>query len=95
MGISLFAAPMGSANAVGEHALGMLLNLMNQLRLAAHSSIQQGEWLRETLPWGGTRKEKLWASLGMETWGKSFAKKLRGFDVAEVIYFRHRGQNAW
>ena len=47
MGIELFAAPLGNANAVGEHALGMLLSLMNKLRLA-HQSIQAGEWLRES-----------------------------------------------
>ena len=75
MGISLFAAPMGNANAVGEHALGMLLNLMNKLRLA-HSSIQQGEWLRETHR-GEELEGKLWASLGMGTWEK-FRQKTPG-----------------
>ena len=85
MGISLFAAPMGNANAVGEHALGMLLNLMNKLRLA-HSSIQQGEWLRETHR-GEELEGKTVGIIGYGNMGKSFAKKLHGFDVAEVIYY--------
>ena len=84
-GISLFAAPMGNANAVGEHALGMLLNLMNKLRLA-HSSIQQGEWLRETHR-GEELEGKTVGIIGYGNMGKSFAKKLHGFDVAEVIYY--------
>ena len=84
-GISLFAAPMGNANAVGEHALGMLLNLMNKLRLA-HSSIQQGEWLRETYR-GEELEGKTVGIIGYGNMGKSFAKKLQGFDVAEVIYY--------
>ena len=83
-GISLFAAPMGNANAVGEHALGMLLNLMNKLRLA-HSSIQQGDWLRETHR-GEELEGKTVGIIGYGNMGKSFAKKLQGFDVAEVIY---------
>ena len=84
-GIALFAAPMGNANAVGEHALGMLLNLMNKLRLA-HSSIQRGEWLRETHR-GEELEGKTVGIIGYGNMGKSFAKKLQGFDVAEVIYY--------
>ena len=84
-GIALFAAPMGNANAVGEHALGMLLNLMNKLRLA-HSSIQQGEWLRETHR-GEELEGKTVGIIGYGNMGKSFAKKLQGFDIAEVIYY--------
>ncbi len=83
--ITLFAAPQGNANAVGEHALGMLLNLMNKLRLA-HSSIQQGEWLRETHR-GEELEGKTVGIIGYGNMGKSFAKKLHGFDVAEVIYY--------
>jgi D-3-phosphoglycerate dehydrogenase len=85
MGIELFAAPLGNANAVGEHALGMLLSLMNKLRLA-HQSIQAGEWLRQTHR-GEELEGKTVGIIGYGNMGKSFAKKLLGFDVKEVIYY--------
>ena len=85
MGIELIAAPLGNANAVGEHALGMLLGLMNKLRLA-HQSIQAGEWLRETHR-GEELEGKTIGIIGYGNMGKSFAKKLMGFDVKEVIYY--------
>ena len=74
-----------NANAVGEHALGMLLGLMNKLRLA-HQSIQAGEWLRETHR-GEELEGKTVGIIGYGNMGKSFAKKLIGFDVNEVIYY--------
>ena len=83
--IELFAAPMGNANAVGEHALSMLLGLMNKLRLA-HQSIQAGEWLRETHR-GEELEGQTVGIIGYGNMGKSFAKKLLGFDVKEVIYY--------
>ena len=85
MGIELFAAPLGNANAVGEHALGMLLSLMNKLRLA-HQSIQAGEWLRESHR-GEELEGKTVGIIGYGNMGKSFAKKLQGFDIKEVIYY--------
>ena len=85
LGIKLFAAPMGNANAVGEHALGMLLSLMNKLR-QAHQSIQAGEWLRE-FHRGEELEGKTIGIIGYGNMGKSFAQKLKGFDVKEVIYY--------
>ena len=75
---------MGNANALGEHALGMLLSLMNKLNLA-HQSIQQGEWLREAHR-GEELEGKTVGIIGYGNMGKSFAQKLQGFDVSEVIY---------
>ncbi|MGB0366956.1 MAG: NAD(P)-dependent oxidoreductase [Flavobacteriaceae bacterium] len=85
LGIEIFAAPLGNANTVGEHALGMLLGLMNKLRLA-HQSIQAGEWLRETHR-GEELEGKTVGIIGYGNMGKSFAKKLLGFDVKEIIYY--------
>src|SRR5210317_277833 len=42
----LIAAPEGNRNAVGEHALGMILSLFNKLNKADHE-VREGKWLRE------------------------------------------------
>ena len=44
--IHLIAAPEGNANAVGEHALGMLLSIMNHLN-RADKMVRNGKWIRE------------------------------------------------
>jgi D-3-phosphoglycerate dehydrogenase / 2-oxoglutarate reductase len=44
--ITLIAAPEGNRNAVGEHALGMLLSLFNNLK-KADREVKQGLWNRE------------------------------------------------
>ena len=80
--ISLIAAPEGNRNAVGEHTLGMLLSLMNKLR-QAHLNIQEGLWLREKHR-GWELEGKTVGIIGYGNTGKSFAKKLKGFDV-EVL----------
>ena len=80
--ITLLAAPEGNRNAVGEHALGMLLAMMNKLR-PAHQSIQQGKWLR-TAHRGWELQGKTVGLIGYGNTGKSFAKKLQGFEV-EVL----------
>ena len=46
-GIQLFAAPLGNSNAVGEHALGMLLSLFNKLH-RGNQSIRDGNWFTRT-----------------------------------------------
>ena len=78
-GVALFAAPEGNQNAVGEHALGMLLTLLNKLRLG-HSSIQSGEWLREAHR-GWELKGQTLGIIGYGHMGKSFAEKLQGLGV--------------
>lgn len=84
-GIQLFAAPLGNSNAVGEHAMGMLLSLFNKLQLS-NQSIRQGNWLREEHR-GLELEGKTIGIIGYGTMGKSFAKKLQGFDVKQVIYY--------
>lgn len=83
-GIELIAAPEGNRNAVGEHALGMLLSLFNKLN-KADREIRQGKWLRENNR--GIELDGLTIGLiGYGNMGKSFAKKLRGFDVEVICY---------
>ena len=83
-GIFLAAAPEGNRNAVGEHALGMLLSLMNKFQKGG-LEIRSGKWDRE-----GNRGEELDGKtvciIGYGNTGKAFARKLRGFDTEVLCY---------
>ena len=83
--ISLIAAPEGNRNAVGEHALGMLLGIMNKLRMG-HQNISKGLWLRE-LHRGCEIEGKTVGIIGYGNTGKSFAKKLTGFNDVEILCY--------
>lgn len=83
-GITLIAAPEGNRNAVGEHALGLLLSLFNKLN-KADKEIRQGKWLREENR-GLELDGKTVGLIGYGNMGKSFAKKLRGFDVSVICH---------
>lgn len=89
LGIFLAAAPEGNRNAVGEHAMGMLLSLFNKLN-KAHGEVKNGTWDRE-----GNRgielEGKVVGIIGYGNMGKAFAKKLKGFDVDEVICYDIEG----
>ena len=83
-GIELIAAPEGNRNAVGEHALGMLLSLFNKLN-KADLEVRKGIWLREENR-GIELEGKTVGLIGYGNMGKAFAKKLRGFDVSVLCY---------
>lgn len=83
-GVYLIAAPEGNRNAVGEHALGMLLSLFNNLN-KADKEVKSGHWNRESNR-GHELDGKTVGIIGYGNMGKSFAKKLRGFEVEVLCY---------
>lgn len=87
-GVQLINAPEGNMDAVGEHAVGLLLALMNNFR-RADREIRRGEWKREANR-GFELKGKTIGIIGYGFMGQSFAKKLAGFGVNVIAYDKYK-----
>lgn len=87
-GIQVFTSPEGSRDTVGEHTIGLLLMLMNNLA-RADRQVRQGEWIR-----GGNRgyeiKGKTVGIIGYGNMGQSFAKRLQGFECTVIAYDKYK-----
>lgn len=86
--IHLINAPEGNADAVGEHALGLILSLMNNFR-QADRDIRSGVWDRERNR-GYELKGKTVGIIGYGYMGHSLARKLSGFDVKTIAYDKYK-----
>lgn len=87
-GITLINAPEGNMDAVGEHAAGLLLSLMNNFNVA-DEQIRSGSWQREPNR-GYELKGRTVGIIGYGFMGKSFAKKLSGFEVNVIAYDKYK-----
>ncbi|WP_113637244.1 2-hydroxyacid dehydrogenase [Nubsella zeaxanthinifaciens] len=87
-GIALLAANEGNMDAVGEHAVGLLLALMNNFR-KADLEIRNGVWDREGNR-GYELKGKTVGIIGYGFMGRSFARKLAGFGVNIIAYDKYK-----
>ncbi|WP_367864640.1 2-hydroxyacid dehydrogenase [Pedobacter sp. WC2423] len=86
--IKLLNAPEGNRDAVGEHAMGMLLSLINTHR-KADMEIRNGIWDREGNR-GWELKGKTVGIIGYGFMGSSMARKLSGFEVKVLAYDKYK-----
>lgn len=87
-GVTLFTAPEGNRQAVGEHAVGMILSLFNKLSIG-DIQIRSGKWNRE-----GNRgveiSGKTIGIIGYGNTGRAFAKCLSGFNCKVLAYDKNK-----
>lgn len=86
--IKLLNAPEGNMDAVGEHAVGLLLSLMHNFR-NADIEVRNGLWDREGNR-GYELKGRTVGIIGYGFMGKSFARKLSGFEVNVIAYDKYK-----
>ncbi len=82
--IHLFSAPEGNMDAVGEHAIAMLLSLFNKLN-QADAQVRSGAWNREENR-GVELMGKTVGIIGFGHMGQAFARRLTGFGVEVIAY---------
>lgn len=86
--VSVYNAPDGNCNAVGEQALGMLLALANNL-LRADAEVRKKIWRREANR-GFELQGKTIGIIGFGFTGSSFAQKLAGMEVEVLAYDKYK-----
>lgn len=87
-GIKVLNAPEGNRNAVAEHALGMLLILLNNIFIA-QEQVRQGQWLREKNR--GTELASLTVGvIGYGYMGSAFAEKIIPLAKRVIAYDKYK-----
>ncbi len=87
-GIVCLNAPEGNCDAVGEHAMGMLLMLLNHLK-RADAEVREGIWTRAENR-GTEISGKTIGIIGYGNMGQAFAQRLRGFSCRVLAHDKYK-----
>ena len=87
-GVRVINSPEGNRDALGEHALGMLLSLMHRIH-QGNLSVKGRHWLREEHR-GEELGSKTVGIIGYGVMGSSFAEKLQGIGCKVIAYDKYK-----